>query len=182
VMHMSRKHKVSLRTRAMEMNEARAERKRLETETSSNDLFDDSPNNLPDDLPAPADQNSIDEEMYEDFVCSVGEDEVSTTYSDWISEMQQSDKQKIAMMVYDNYISRFGLTKTGAAKEVGFLFGISDRTVRFWRKDFLTNDGDFSEDGKREKHFFKKTRVETRLMGMALLDILSTSSIVNSTL
>jgi len=149
VMHMSRKRKVSLRTRAMEMNEARAERKRLETETSSNDLLDDSPDNLPDDLPAPADQNSSDEEMDEDFVCSVGcsvgEDEISTTYSDWISEMQRSDKQKIAMMVYDNYISRF---KTGAAKELGFLFGISDTTVRFWRKDFLTNDGDFSEDGR----------------------------------
>ena len=46
-----------------------------------------------------------------------------------------------------NYIKRFGLTKTGAAKEVGLLLGLSDRTVRLWRKDFLTNDGNFSEDG-----------------------------------
>jgi len=51
------------------------------------------------------------------------------------------------MMVYDSFLKRFGLTKTGAAKEVGLLLGLSDRTVRLWRKDFLTNDGDFSEDG-----------------------------------
>ena len=51
-------------------------------------------------------------------------------------------------MVYDNYINRFGLTKTGAAKEVGLLLGISEKTVRIWRKDFLSNDGDFNEDSR----------------------------------
>jgi len=79
------------------MNEARAARKRLESETSSNDLLDDSPDNLPDDLPAPVDQNSSDEEMGEDdedFVCLVGEDEISATYSDWISEMQRVISRK----------------------------------------------------------------------------------------
>ena len=54
------------------------------------------------------------------------------------------------MMTYDNYINRFGLSKTGAAREVGLLLGINEKTVRLWRNDFLSN-GDFTED-YRERH------------------------------
>ena len=152
-MHMSRKRKASLRARAMEMNEARAERKRLEMsveqaaetpeETSSVDLLED--------LPAPIDDcNSSDEDMDEedeDYESAISEDEISATYCDWINDMERTDKQKLAMIVYDNYINRFGLTKTAAAQEVGLLLGINDKTVRLWRKDFLSN-GDFDEDNR----------------------------------
>ncbi len=51
----------------------------------------------------------------------------------------------MAMMLYDNYIARFGLLKTDAGVEVGLLFGISDKTIRLWRRDFLSNSGEFSE-------------------------------------
>ena len=33
--------------------------------------------------------------------------------------MKRIDKQKVAMMLYDNYVERMGLQKTEAAKEVG---------------------------------------------------------------
>ena len=45
--------------------------------------------------------------------------------SDWVSEMERIDKQKVAMMLYDNYVERMGLQKTVAAK--------GSRTV-FWCK------------------------------------------------
>ena len=146
MMHMSRKRKASLRARAIEMNEARAERKREQTvetaeETSSVDLLDD--------LLAPIDErNSSDEDMDEedeDYESAISEDEISAVYCDWINDMERADKQKVAMMMYDNYINRFGLTKTGSAREVGLLLGINDKTVRLWRKEFLSN-GDFTED------------------------------------
>ena len=102
-------------------------------------------------MPAPdGEQNSSEEECCEDddFACCIDEDEISATFSDWISELQRRNKQKIAMMVYDNYIKRFGLLRQGLLQKLGLLLGLSDRTVRLWRKDFLTNDGDFSKDGQ----------------------------------
>jgi len=60
----------------------------------------------------------------------------------------------LAMMLYDNYISRFGLLKTAAAVEVGLNLGVSDKTVRLWRRDFIANGGEFSEYqcGKYERY------------------------------
>ena len=149
-MHVSRKRKASLRARAKEMNEARAERKRLEmsVEQAAETPEEISSVDLLDDLPAPIDErNSSDEDMDEDedYEGAISEDEISAVYCDWINDMERADKQKVAMMMYDNYINRFGLTKTGAAKEVGLLLGINDKTVRLWRKDFLIY-GDFNED------------------------------------
>ena len=39
-----------------------------------------------------------------------------------------------------------GLQKTEAAKEVGQFYGVSDKTVRLWRKEVLCNDGEFLEE------------------------------------
>ena len=50
----------------------------------------------------------------------------------------------LAMMLYDNYVTRFGLRKTAAAVEVGLNLGVSDETIRIWRRDFVSN-GQFSE-------------------------------------
>ena len=44
-----------------------------------------------------------------------------------------------------------GQQKTEGAKEVGLFFGVSDKTVRLWRKEFLCNDGEFLGDS-RGKH------------------------------
>jgi len=60
--------------------------------------------------------------------------------------MKCTDKQKVTMIVYDNYVQRFGLTKTGAAKETGQLFGINEKTIRRWRKEFLSSNEEFNED------------------------------------
>jgi len=72
----------------MEINEARAEQRQLEEETSSSTSTDD----LMNDLPAPdGEQNSSDEECTEDdedFVCCIDKDEISAKFSDYIGELQ----------------------------------------------------------------------------------------------
>ena len=72
-------------------------------------------------------------------------------YKQWINSLQRETLQMLAMLLYDNYRERFGLVKTDAAKEVGLCLGVSDKTVRIWRKTFLTNSGHFLPD-KRGKY------------------------------
>ena len=66
-------------------------------------------------------------------------------FEDWIFSLKRDDKKMMSMMMYDNYVSRFGLGKTAAAVEVGQVLGVSDKTIRLWRRDFLTHGGEFSE-------------------------------------
>jgi len=100
------------------------------------------------DLPAPLEVNTSDEEINEDedYEDKIAEDEIHAIYEDWLSDMKRTDKQKVTMIVYDNYMQRFGLTKTGAAEETGKLFGVNEKTIRRWRKEFLSNTGEFNED------------------------------------
>ena len=51
----------------------------------------------------------------------------------------------MAMMLYDNYTSHFGLTNTSAAAEVTLLLSLNDKTIILWRKYFLANKGEFPE-------------------------------------
>ena len=166
---MSRKRKASLRARASEMTKAKID-KRL---SSGEDSFEEARTGTSEarseelsegtgegastvdivsfeELPAPLEENTSDEEINEDeeFEGAIAEDEIHAIYEDWLSDMKRTDKQKVTMMVYDNYTQRFGLTKTGAAKETGQLFGVHEKTIRRWRKEFLSNSGEFFEDGR----------------------------------
>ena len=58
----------------------------------------------------------------------------------------------MAMMLYDNYIARFGLLQTKAAEEVALLLGVNEKTVRRWRYDWMGNKGSFS-DSKKGKYW-----------------------------
>lgn len=62
-------------------------------------------------------------------------------YEDWLSTLHREDTQMMAMMIYDNYIERFGLLKTAAAKEVGPLLGINEKTIRTWKAEFCSKGG-----------------------------------------
>ena len=168
---MSRKHKASLRERALEMTKQKVEKRLRSGEDSfvearagtSEEISEgtgegtSSVDIVPfEELPAPLEENSSDEEINEDedYEGTIAEDEIRAIYEDWLSDMKRTDKQKVTMIVYDNYTQRFGLTKTGAAKETGQLFGVNEKTIRRWRKDFLSNSGDFTEDcrGKHDRY------------------------------
>ena len=159
---LSRKRKASLRARAEQMNEANARRRLAISETIESTIEGPSTslvletaeaNSLLEDLPAPTgiEAEFSDDEADacdEDYMERLTSEDTAAIYSDWLSEMKRTDKQKVAVMLYDNYVERMGLQKTDAAKEVGIFLGVSDKTVRLWRKDFLCNDGKFSEDNR----------------------------------
>ena len=74
----------------------------------------------------------------EDYEETIEEDDISMLYEDWINELDQEDVQMMAMMMYD-FLKLFRFMKIYAAEEVAQCLGISDKTVRSWRKTFLTN-------------------------------------------
>jgi len=78
-------------------------------------------------------------------------DDFQGGYEDWV---YREDQKMLAMMLYDNYISRFGLLKTATAVEVGLNLGVGDKTVRLWCQYFIANGGEFSEyqQGKYERY------------------------------
>ena len=51
-------------------------------------------------------------------------------YEDWLFTLQRE---------------RFGLLKTAAAKEVGLLLGVNEKTIRKWKAEFYLKGGAFSE-------------------------------------
>ena len=141
-MKMSRKRKASLRKRAEEMNEAKSRAKLVRTATTESTIEGPSTIVLLDseDLPAPIAieecNGSEDEDMCdEDYKGMLTSEDTAAIYSDWISNMERVDKQKMAMMLYDNYVEQLGLRlqKTEAAREVGLFLGVNDKTVRLWR-------------------------------------------------
>ena len=119
--NMSRKRKVSLRERASEMNKLKVEKRLRSGEVSCEEVRAGTSEEMSEDtregtsavdtvpfeyLPAPLKENSSDEEANEgeDYEGSIAEDEIHATFEDWVSDMKRTDKQKLTMIVYDNYI------------------------------------------------------------------------------
>ena len=123
--------------------EAKAENRRQRSEEmNESDLLPAPMDTFPDVL---NDDSSTDDEDYEE------EEDVSAMYEDWINELDREDLQMMAMMMYDYFVRQLKFMKTRAAEEVAKCLGISDRTVRAWRKDFLSNHRSFKESrGKGE--------------------------------
>ena len=67
-------------------------------------------------------------------------EDADAVYRDWLVTLDREDKKMMAMMMYDNYSSLFGLTNTSAAAEVAQLLGVNKK-----RKYFVANKGAFSD-------------------------------------
>ena len=95
-----------------------------------------------------------DEQRHPDDISSTDEDydekeDVLKTYHDWVNKLDRGDLQMMAMMIFDYFFKQLKFFKTRAAEEVAKCLGISDKTVRIWRKDFITNHRSFKSKGKR---------------------------------
>ena len=154
---VSRKRKQSWESQIKLMNEAKAEKRRQSSEelVEQHSITDMNESDL---LPAPTDtlpevlseESSTDDEDYEE------EEDVSAMYVDWMNELDREDLQMMAMMMYDYFTKQLKFMKTRAAEEVAKCLGISDRTVRGWRKHFLSNHRSFEERrGKYGAYLFK---------------------------
>ena len=156
---MSRKRKQVLVRLAEEMRLKKASRN---IEESIEESSSASTNNLDESLQLPGpssgtihELNSDEEEDSDDAdYTGFSTADAKLCYEDWLSTLQRDDTQMMAMMIYDNYVERFGLLKTAAAKEVGLLLGVNEKTVRKWRAEFYLNGGVFSEtsQGKHSRY------------------------------
>ena len=100
-------------------------------------------------LPAPdADEESLtgsENESDDDYGPGFTPEDARGIYQDWLVTVDREDMKVMAMMLHDNYTSRFGLTNSSAAAEVAKLLGFNENTIRLWRKDFLAHKGEFSQ-------------------------------------
>lgn len=69
-------------------------------------------------------------------------------YSDFVKTLSRGPSESTCYND-DGYI--FGLTTIASGKESGLLFGLNEKTIRLWRKDFYKNKGYFTES-KKGKH------------------------------
>ena len=99
-------------------------------------------NNLDESLQLPGPSSGIireidsdEEEDSDDANHGFSKEDAKLCYEDWLFTLQREDTQMMAMMISDNYIERFGLLKTSAAKE-GLLLGINEKTIRRWKAEF----------------------------------------------
>ena len=86
--------------------------------------------------------NSDEEEYNSNFSA---EDAVEE-YKDCLDQPKDTIKI-ISVMAMDTFISQFGLTQVNAAKETSLFIGrnYNEKTIWYWRKDYYTSHGEFSE-------------------------------------
>ena len=63
----------------------------------------------------------------------------------WVSTLDRDDKKSLAMLLCYTLVKEFAFTETRAAETTGKIIKKSDKTVRRWRTDLITNNGTFSE-------------------------------------
>lgn len=104
-------------------------------------------------LPAPLElsENSDSSSEDDEYAGEADQSDYDSLFGDWISEMGRIDLQRVAMMLYNDYQTNFGLMKTGAARKVASFLKISEKTVRSWRKEFLMDPDGYGEE-HRGKH------------------------------
>ena len=57
------------------------------------------------------------------------QEEIRGIYEDWIFSLNRDDHKMMAMMMYDCFMTQFGLLKTAASVEVGQVLHVSDKTI-----------------------------------------------------
>ena len=76
---------------------------------------------------------------------SLTTEDVEGVWNDWLKQQPKESIKIMSIMLHHNFINRFWLTKTGAAKETALLLGVNEKTIRIWNKSFLRNSGTFLE-------------------------------------
>jgi len=150
---LSRKRKAELRLRAQE---ARKKKLRSRDEIRDSESFDET------ELLAPLDSVGEENSSSKDNGTAQQADHKSI-YREWIAEMSRLDQQRLAMMLFDNYRDNFGLMKTDTACQVASFFGISDRTVRTWRKSFLQDPENYGVEHRGKYPRCVLTRVDNKI-------------------
>ena len=93
----------------------------------------------------------------EDYDTAFTQQDAVEGYRDWLDQLSKDTVKMISLMAMDTFITRFGLTQVNSAKEGSLFIGgkYNEKTIRYWRKDYYTNHGEFSESlqGKHSRPF-----------------------------
>ena len=148
----SRKRKQTPHRLAEELRKKKAAKRfPADDPTSSSASLDDSLQ-----LPGPSGMSTVSQATDEEdaYRGQFTSDDTHACNEDWLQTIGKEDAQMMAMMMYDNYIIRFGLLQTKAAEEVALLLGTNEKTMRRWRSDWIANSGSFSQSsrGKYERY------------------------------
>ena len=72
-------------------------------------------------------------------------EDAQKVYDDFMPSIERSTLKLVCVALMDNFVHGFHLKEVAAAQEVGSMFGFNEKTVRYWRKDFYENRGEFTE-------------------------------------
>ena len=72
-------------------------------------------------------------------------------FDNWIVSLRLSDRKMLSVLLMETLQKRFKIKATAAALEAAWITGFNEKTVRYYRKDFMDNKGKFKEE-KRGKH------------------------------
>lgn len=72
-------------------------------------------------------------------------------FDNWIVSLRLSDRKMLSVLLMETLQKRFNIKATAAALEAAWITGFNEKTVRYYRKDFMDNKGHFKEE-KRGKH------------------------------
>ena len=72
----------------------------------------------------------------------------------WIATLDRDDKKSLAMLLCYALVKEFSFTETRAAVFTAKIINKSEKTVRLWRTDLITNNGTFSKSkqGRYERY------------------------------
>ena len=120
----------------------------IETERCGSSLLDASFSvRLNVDLDTDLDSDSSNDEETTGFTST----DAQHVFYDWVQQQPRDTVKMMAVMAMDAFMTRFGLTTVGAAKEVGLFLHVNEKTVRIWNRDFYNNSGSFSAS-KQGRH------------------------------
>ena len=77
----------------------------------------------------------------------------------WLDHLPRDDLQHVALLLYARLPTVFGVQKTDAAVVVGKVLDKSERTIRRWVADFVSNGGEFSDS--RQGHYIRNNTMMT---------------------
>ena len=64
---------------------------------------------------------------------------------DWITTLDRDDKKSLAMLLCFVFVKEFAFTETSTAKATGKIINKSDKMIRRWCTELISNNGKCSE-------------------------------------
>ena len=88
-------------------------------------------------------------ESGDDTTCTSDSDsefDSQTVFDDWVVSLSLLDRKMLAVLLTETLQKRFNIKSTAAALEAAWVTGFNEKTVHYYRKEFMQNKGKFREE------------------------------------